>query len=707
MLNPFAARGTSGQTVAEYEGLRYLRAPYSPGFAQFPEHRPFAALDGSLATAWLADSSLEVPRRYMEVGFERPRDVGHVDVFPYSDGRAIVEALDVNGRRFAVHTGWNRLPVGLRDVSSLRVQIAHVRQPRNRRGGAGGIVELRVPGVGVREWLRPPTLAERALANTDLGHSALTYLFERTTGDDPFARNRIEGPAQDKEALDRGAGRIRDRGDAETALARDFRVPAARAFSTDAWVTVAPETPDHALDELARTGGGGRFDSSSRYQNRPRFRASGAFDGDSARGWVGSYVAGRPAWISWRLTRPVMLRSLQLRPLPLDVRSPTQVRLSWPGGATRPLAVAPDGTITLPRAVRAASFRLDVLAAAFPAAVPRDRRQAAAVGIGELRGIPGLSPPTIPAGGLVRAPCGSARVRAGGQVIGLRFEADRAAFEEGRPLRAAGCGSTLRLAAGRVRLTTDPDPFRVDLLRLRSAAPAGHATVAGGGRVVSSGRAGNGRHDGVRVALAGPAWLVLGESFNRGWRAYCNGRSLGGPQVIDGFANGWRAPRDCRAVHFAFGPNRIALWCYVLSALASLALVAVLVLRRRRAVQEPAPAPFPADDRPRRWPLSRAIPVAVVAAAVLGFCFSIRSGFLIAPALALILWRGIAPRALIALAGGLLVVVVPVLYLVIPVHDSGGYDFRYPVERIAAHWVAVAAVVLLIVALWRTLAARE
>ena len=43
-----------------------------------------------------------------------------------------------------------------------------------------------------------------------------------------------------------------------------------------------------------------------------------------------------------------------------------------------------------------------------------------------------------------------------------------------------------------------------------------------------------GRHDDVRVRVDGPAWLVLGESFNRGWRASCDDRDLGAPQVVDG-----------------------------------------------------------------------------------------------------------------------------------------------------------------------------
>jgi hypothetical protein len=248
----------------------------------------------------------------------------------------------------------------------------------------------------------------------------------------------------------------------------------------------------------------------------------------------------------------------------------------------------------------------------------------------------------------------------------------------------------------------------VDLLRLRSPAPAGAPARVGGGRVVSAGRAGHGLHDGVRVALDGPAWLVLGEGFSDGWRAYCDGRSLGRPAVLDGFANAWRAPRNCQAVRFEFAPNRVARWCLLASALAALALVAVLVRRRRRAPTAPR-ASLPVDDAPPRWPPARAAVAGLVAGAVLGFCFSIRAGVLITPAVALILWRGISPRKLTLAAAGLLIVVVPLLYLVTPVHNSGGYSFRYPVDLIAAHWVTVAAVVMLMVALWRTVrsAARE
>jgi hypothetical protein len=93
----------------------------------------------------------------------------------------------------------------------------------------------------------------------------------------------------------------------------------------------------------------------------------------------------------------------------------------------------------------------------------------------------------------------------------------------------------------------------------------------------------------------------------------------------------------------------------------------------------------------------------VIAAAGFGFVFALRAGVLIGPAVALILWRGVPARALTLAAGGLLAVAVPVLYVLFPGDDRGGYDTRYAVEHLGAHWVAVAAFVLLFLALARTL----
>jgi hypothetical protein len=113
------------------------------------------------------------------------------------------------------------------------------------------------------------------------------------------------------------------------------------------------------------------------------------------------------------------------------------------------------------------------------------------------------------------------------------------------------------------------------------------------------------------------------------------------------------------------------------------------------------------DDRPWRLPLRQALVAGAAAGAVFGFVFALRAGVAIGPAVALLLWRGVSPRLLISAAGALLAVVVPALYLLFPSTDRGGYDTAYPVEHLGAHWVTVAALVLLVLGLARTLSSGE
>jgi hypothetical protein len=114
--------------------------------------------------------------------------------------------------------------------------------------------------------------------------------------------------------------------------------------------------------------------------------------------------------------------------------------------------------------------------------------------------------------------------------------------------------------------------------------------------------------------------------------------------------------------------------------------------------------PLPDPPPPVRMPARRAALAALAAGAVLGFAFAARTAPLMALATFVVLYRGIPVRTLLAAAAALLLVAVPVLTVAIPARDRGGYNSEYPVDRIAVHWVTVAAVVLLILALARWLA---
>ena len=701
-IEPFADRGSDAQTVATLDGAAYLRAPYEGGLHEFPEHAPIAAFDGDPSTAWAADRYFLPSARWIEIGFDRPRDVPYVDLLPTGDPFGVEKEVDVNGVRADLRPGMNRIRTRLKDVSRLRVTLTEVDQPGGNLRGGGGFREIRVPGLRVRQRLRPPIVAGRALAGRDLRRVALTYLFERTTADDPFRRDRQAGSPQLELASNRE--------DPERQIERVVFAPVARRYTADAWVYPAVDARDSELDRLVGVRGSASFDSSSRFKNQPAYRASKAFDRRGDTAWIGIWA--RPSaphpWISWTSRRAMTVSRLRLAPAAAPIRRPTVVRLSWSGGSTPPLRVGPRGRVTLPREVRARGFRLTVLAARFPAGARRRERSTRAVGVASVS-VPGLRPVRAPTAGPLRGRCGSVAIEVGGSEARLRPRGTVAALEAGRPIRATGCVA-VPMGAGIQEIRSRRGVFSVHLLRLSSPAPVPLPQASGGGSVVDAGTPGHSSVEGARVNLGGPSWLILGQSFSSGWQAECDGRSLGEPRPINGYANGWRAPRDCRDVAFTFAPQGGVRLGYLVSAVVCLLLLALLLAGwllpggRRTPAERPARLP---EDRPRRLPLPRAAAVAFLATLPLAFLFAARSSVVIFPILTLILWRGAGSRLLTGIAAGLLGVAVPVLYVVYSPRDRGGFNFEYSRDLIWAHWVAVAALILLMIACWRVIAAAR
>ncbi|HEY3728102.1 MAG TPA: alpha-(1-_3)-arabinofuranosyltransferase family protein [Solirubrobacteraceae bacterium] len=697
-LNPFKARGSDAQTVAVVQGASYLDSPTVYGFNQFPELAPISAFDGKLSTSWVPNTGLPPAQRWVQIGFTHPRDVPYIDVYPLSGPQATVTAISVNGLTFGVRQGWTRIPLHAHNLTSLRVALAHVIRA-NDRSGPGGLREIRIPGVRVSQVLRTPLTASRALAGRNLSHTGLTWLFSRVTGDHPFRRDRyVNEPVQN--SLD-------DTQDAETLIQRTVFAPAARAYAVDARVSPALTAPDSAFDRLAGVRSGAAFSSSSRFQNQPRYRASGAFDGNPSTAWVGIWI--RPAapapWIGWRTVASLTVRRLRIAPARLPVRRPTEVRVSWPGGSTPALTVAADGTVTLPHPARARAFRITILKAAFPAGLTARQLAARGVGIGSLS-VPGLRTVSVPRQGTLRGDCGIVAVSVAGGRVPLRVSGTVGQLDAGRPLAASSCGGRALMPAGTQYVSSLPGIFSVDLLRLRSPAPAPLPAPSAGGQVLAAGSIGTDDLTGVRVHLVKPTWLVLGESYDTGWQATCNGRSLGSPRIIDGYANGWIAPAGCRSVSFSFAPQSGVNISYVISGVVGVLLALLLIFTR--APRAPAAELDPLLDLSaarRRLPLRHAAPAALALGVILGFVFAWRAGALIAVGLLIIFWAGIGPRVLAATAGVLLGVVVPVVYLITNPHNEGGYNFDYSVQLIYAHWVGVAAVVLLGVSGWLTLSA--
>ena len=695
LLNPFVARGTAAQTVQVVGGgISDVRSLDSPGFAQFSEHGPFAAVDGDPHTAWLADRHLQAFQRDLQVSFPRARDVGSVTLTPFPSPRATVQAVTVNGRRFAIHDGPNRLSLHLRAVTTLTVALTGVTHPEVEAGGGGGITELAIPGVHPTQALRPPVLLAHALAGCDLRRDSLRYVFSRETGDRPFARQPVEPDPE--------LGQLAYPGDAETVLARALDLPAPRTFTARAWVSAAAGS-DAPLDRLAGYRGRDTFTSSSRFAGRPGLRASSAFAASAGSpGWVGEWTPALGDWLAVRSPHLLTVASLRLQPSRLRAaRRVSAVRLSWPGGATGRLAVARDGRVRWRGVVRTHALRISVIAAR------GGRRGVRAVGIGRVLGVAGLGAVDVPRTGPLPGGCDGPALRIAGQTVRLSVRGTIAALDAGRPLRAVSC-APVSLPAGAQTLRGIPGPLDVDLLSLDSPAPDPPATVAGGGTLLAPGRISAGSVTGARVSARGPSWLELGESYDPGWRATCDGRSLGAPVALQGYADGWPLAHGCRTLSFAFAPGRELIDSDWISAAVCAALLCLVgwVWWRRRGVPAAGDAALGVAIAARpvaRWSARRALAAAVIGAAAFGFVFALRAGIVLGPVLGLALWRGIDSRWATRLAGGLLAIVVPAIYLLHPVRNLGGFNPNYANAEIDAHFVAVLAVCALGYALVRAL----
>ncbi|HEY2997480.1 MAG TPA: hypothetical protein VGJ43_02845, partial [Acidimicrobiales bacterium] len=179
----------------------------------------------------------------------------------------------------------------------------------------------------------------------------------------------------------------------------------------------------------------------------------------------------------------------------------------------------------------------------------------------------------------------------------------------GQPLPVTTCDAApVTLGDGDHELTTARGRdvgFDIDRLVLRSAA-GGAASPAGGATLVSEASGGappagpqvkvvDDDHDRARAEVSGatpgePFWLVLGQSNNPGWTAKVGGESLGEPQLVDGFANGWLVTPDKASftVDMHFTPQRRVDLALVASVVAAFACLLLLIRRPRAIVQPPS-----------------------------------------------------------------------------------------------------------------------
>ena len=680
---------------------RYVRAPFSPQLPQFPEHRPFAALDGDprhrLARRPRAARRPPLPRRRLRAPARRP--VRRPAALRRRARRG--RRSRSNGPRFARRPGWNRLARrAARRRRAARADRATSDQPAACSGGAGGIARAAHPRrARCARPLRPPVLVRARAARRRPVARGADVPVPRTTADDPFRRGpRRSGPWPGRRSL---RDRVRPR-----AAARAARSPRRRRArcAADAWVSRRRPTPDDALDRLAGTRGDLGATSSGRYQGLPRrarverLRRRPRDGVDRRRG-----CPGRSPTLRWATPRPVTVDRAAPRPrrARAGARPPTRVR----GRRRRRAPVSPrrrrGRRCRAP--LRGAPLRLEILGASFPAAAraraaPARGRHRARCAACRARGSPCRAPATSAGGAATR------RVRTAAGAVALRAARRRA----GARRRAAAARRGLRpagVAAGRA-----PDGARRATGRCASTtcgcAPASRAPVARAGpprrrrprrRATGRGRARR-RARRRRTRPRGSSRRVLQPRLAR----ECDGRSLGEPRPDARLRERLARPR--RAAATCASPSRPTARCrggYAISARGVPGARGCCWSRRarRRRTRRRRSRELPDDAAPARWAGRRALAAGAIARRRRWRVRlrPARGGRASGPLVALILWRGIAARRLALLGGRAAARRGADRSTSRPRRRPRRLQLATtPRTRSRAHWVAVAAALLLI-----------
>jgi arabinofuranan 3-O-arabinosyltransferase len=607
-LDVFPDADDDDRTVAVTPGAEVSATSYGNPVSLTADNRPTLAVDGDVETAWETGAFSAVGGERLTIVPDEPVTTDHVTLLQPVRGarnRHLTEVRlhfdgDGDGDPVDVVLGPESLAepgqvVGFPSRTFARLEIELVATDRGDlpdfAGVSGvGFAEVGIPGVALSELIRLPVdLLGTAGAASQDHRVTLLMTRQRSNPGEPV------------------------RFDEEPALARAFALPTDRSFTLAGAARLSAYAPDDVLDELLGAGGGLVARSSGRLPGDLGARSAAAFDGDPSTHWSPGFLGQEGHWIEVTTPEPVTFDHLDLE-LVADGRHSVPTRLVVEaGGESRTVdvpAVADqpedDAVVAAPvsfPALTGSTVRVtldavrDVTTTDYyttdPITMP--------VGVAEL-GLAGASEP-LPTGP-VSATCHEDLLTVDGSPVGVRLAGDAGqAAARGRLAVEACAGGPVALDAGNhvLRAAKGRDTgVDLDRLVLASAAGGGPVTLAADGRVPAAGASASAPSPTVEVLDAGrtsvkvrvtgataPTWLVLGQSQNAGWTASVDGGgSLGGSELVDGFANGWLLPGTADGspveVTMTWQPQRTVWFGLGASLVAVLACIALAVLDPRR-----------------------------------------------------------------------------------------------------------------------------
>ncbi|MGW1956480.1 alpha-(1-_3)-arabinofuranosyltransferase domain-containing protein [Streptomyces sp. NPDC001920] len=619
--------GLGHQTVAELRGARSVTASsYGSWLFHLPQFDPVNAFDGNPDTAWTEGSPGSPDGEWLRIAFAggpytMPSSF-KVTPLPQEGVREAATQVRVETEQGAVSSSLRpdgstqrvEAPAGTTGWMKLTITDSVSRRP----GLTGaGFSEIGLPDVQVTRLLRLPADAE------DSGAAAQIVSLSRTA--DPTGLSATGTEA--------GLHRRFTTSTAGTYEVRMSAVPVAGGELDELLYEVAPDQRNRIVataDSTARLGAG----------LSPR----NLTDGDLTTAWI----AGDRPRIHLRWPGKQAVGEIVLAPAGGLATRPTEVHISSPDGAVI-AGVDENGWVRFPPIT---TDRLDITITGtapltlYNPMVDEDLRLP--VGLTEAY-VPALDEYRTPqprASRTFSLPCGKGPVLAiDGELYQSAVRGTVRDLVERRQVEVTLCqggreDGELRLSAGPHRVEAgDAGPLAATEVTLTRGTVAEAATA---GRELGI-RDWLGDRRAVTVGSGAASYLTTYENFNDGWRATLNGRELT-PVRLDGWQQGWRIPAGSGGtVELSYEPAVTYEGGLIGSAVA-LALLAGLVLWRRRAPNPDEPQPVP--PLPGLW-------LGTVALTVVGVLIAGWFALLV-PVLALVAWRRhtlLVPIALVALAG--------------------------------------------------------
>ena len=617
--------GLDHQTVAELRGARSVTASsYGSWFFHLPQFDPVNAFDGDPDTVWTEGSDDSPDGQWLRIAFA-------------GDGYAMPSAFRVTPlpqegvrsapTRVRVETERGRVTSPLRADGSTQT----VRAPKGetrwmkltivdsvaRRAGllGAGFADVGLPRVQVTRTLRLPTDAARTAAGTEI-----------------VSLHRVPDPAGMSPT------------GTEPGLHRRFTTGTAGSYAVAASAVAVPgpeldrllyEVAPEQVERITATA-----DSTARLG--PGLAARNLTDGDLTTAWI---AGDRPTLhLRWPGKQPV--GELVLAAAGGLSSRPAEVHLSSPDGAAI-ASVDENGWVRFPPIT---TDRLDItITETAPLTLHHpvvDEDLQLPVGLTEAY-IPSLDRYRTPRPSPTRAftlPCGKGPVlTVDGEPYRTSVRGTLRDLVERRPVDVTLCGAGADgadLGAGAHRVEADDAGplILTDVTLTRGTAPQ-PVTTDRGLRV----RDWLGDRRELSVGPGAATYLTTYENHNDGWRATLNGEELT-PVRLDGWQQGWRVPAGAGGtLRLSYQPATTYEAALIGSG-AGLAVLAGLVLWRRRAANpEPQQPPPPA---PGLW-------LGTVAPTVAGVVIAGWLALLV-PALAVLAHRRhavLVPLAFLGLAG--------------------------------------------------------